>query len=117
MSLESIVKGALDSLVSNRVYPDVTPDNPTFPLIVYQQVGGEVVEYLEGELCDKDHARLQVWIWATTRLAVSTLARQVREALVESSIKATTYNAPVSEYDEALKKYGARIDFSIWYTP
>ena len=117
MTIEASIKTALSSIVSGRVYPDVTPDNPTFPLIVYQQVGGDVVEFVEGEVADKDNARMQVWVWATTRLEASSIARQARLALVEGSLKATTMGAPVSEYNEVLKKYGNRTDFNIWYSP
>lgn len=117
MALEADVVAALTGLVAGRVYPDVTPDNPTFPLIVYQQVGGKAVEYLEGAVADKDHARVQVIVWAKTRLQASQIARQARVALVEGTTKATTYAAPVSLYEDALKLYGNRTDFGIWYSP
>lgn len=117
MSLEAQLVAVLGPLVSGRVYPDTPPDAPTFPCIVYQQVGGQAVEYLEGKVADQDHARVQVVVWAKTRLQASQIARQARVALVEGSLKATTYGAPVSLYEEALKLYGARTDFSIWYAP
>lgn len=117
MSLESDIRSALTGLVAGRVYPDVTPDNPTFPLIVYQQVGGQAVEYLEGVIADKDNARVQVLVWSKTRLEASQIARQARAALVEGSLKATTFAAPVSLYDDALKLYGSRTDLGVWFTP
>ena len=117
MSLESDLYTALGALVSGRASPDVTPDNPVFPLIVYQQVGGEAFEYLEQVLPNKAHARIQVVVWSKTRLDASTLARSARVALVEGAFKATTYNAPVSLYDATLKLYGNRTDYGIWYTP
>lgn len=117
MSIEATLKSLLGPLVGNRVHPDVTPDSPTFPLIVYQQVGGQVAEYLEGKVGDKDHARMQIVVWAKTRIEASAIARQVRVALVEGTTVATTYGAPVSLYEEALKLYGNRTDYGLWYTP
>lgn len=116
MSIEASIKTAIGSLVSSRVYPDVTPDNPVFPLIVYQQVGGQAVESMEGTIADKDNARMQVVVWSKTRLEATTIARSARSALV-STLNAITYAAPVSLYDEALKLYGARTDYSLWYAP
>jgi hypothetical protein len=40
MSIEATLKTPLGPLVSGRCTPDTIPDNPVFPLIVYQQVGG-----------------------------------------------------------------------------
>lgn len=117
MSLESDIKLALDSLVSSRVYPDVPPDNPVFPLIIYQQVGGEVLNPLEGAVPAKDNARMQVVVWAKTRLSANTIARQARVALCEGSLKAYAFAAPVSEYEPVLKLYGSRTDYGVWFTP
>ena len=117
MSLEGDLYNALKGLVSNRVYPDVSPDAPAFPLIIYQQVGGEAFEFLEHTIPNKHHARIQIMVWAKTRLAASALAHSVRTALVTGSLKANTYGAPVSLYDAALKLYGNRTDYGIWYTP
>jgi len=49
MPLESRLKELLAPLVSGRAYPDVTPDKPVFPLIVYQGAGGEEQWYVEGK--------------------------------------------------------------------
>ena len=116
MALETSLKAALDPLVGGRVYPDVTPDNPTFPLIVYQQVGGQAVNFLEGTLPDQNNARVQLHVWAKSRLEASALAQQARAALTEQ-LAATTLGAPVSLYEEALKLYGARCFYGIWYAP
>lgn len=114
MALETDLKAALDPLVSGRVYPDVTPDNPTLPCIVYQQVGGEAVNFVEGTLPDMNNARVQLHVWAKTRLEASTLAQQARAALT-SALGATTLGAPTSLYEEPLKLYGSRCFYGIWY--
>lgn len=117
MSLEVTLLSLLGPLVGGRCYPDVIPDSPAFPLIVYQQVGGVAVEYVEQAMADKDNARMQVWVWSKSRTEASQIVRQAREALIGSGLQVNTLNAPVSTYDEAMKLYGARTDFSIWYSP
>lgn len=117
MSLEASLSSLLGPLVGGRCYPDTIPDNPTFPLIVYQQVGGQAIDYVEGKVADQDNARVQVHVWSNSRLEASQLAHAARVALVEGDARATTLGAPVSLYDGALKLYGSRQDFSFWYAP
>lgn len=116
MSVEASIKTALASVAGGRTYPDTTPDAPTFPLNIYQQVGGAVINPIEGSDPNLDNARVQVVTWAKTRLEASTVARQVRVALA-SSLDAILLGAPVSLYDEKLKLYGSRADYSVWFTP
>lgn len=116
MGLEASLKAALDALVGGRVYPDTTPDNPTFPLIVYQQVGGDAINFLEGGLPDLDNARVMLHVWAKSRVETSTIARQARAALT-TNLAATTQGAPTSLYNEPLKAYGSRSFYGIWYAP
>lgn len=116
MALEASIKTALASIAGGRIYPDTTPDKPVFPCVVYQQVGGEVLNPLEGSDPNKDNARMQVVVWSKTRLEASSIARSARTALA-SSLAATMLAAPVSLYESDLKIYGSRADFSLWYTP
>lgn len=115
MSLEERLFDALGPLVEGRCTPDVTADNPVYPLIVYQEVGGLAIDYSEQAPADHDNARVQVWVWSTTRLEASDLSRQVRNVLLASDLKVKTLGAPVSDMNAVLKLYGARTDFSIWY--
>jgi len=117
MALESDIKTALAGVAGGRVYPDVSPDKDlVYPLVIYQQVGGDVLNPLECTDPNLDHARMQVWVWSKTRLEASSVMRQVRIALM-GSLKAYAYSAPVSNYDDVLKLYGARTDFGVWYAP
>lgn len=116
MSLDSRLKNLLAPLVSGRVYPDVTPDKPEFPLIVYQGVGGQEQWYVEGRRREKRHRRVQIHVWAETRLQAEAIADQVATALCESDFPAVEpYGAPTDLYEEAIKKRGTRQDFGIWY--
>lgn len=123
MSIESslfAVLAGIAALKSNgvsRVYPDVTPDTPEFPLVVYQGTGGQAHEYLERKLPDCEHYRIQVVSWAKTRAAASALAAEVRQRIIEQGggfESAQTLGQAVSLYEGVLKIYGSRQDFSIW---
>ncbi|HUX23224.1 MAG TPA: DUF3168 domain-containing protein [Burkholderiales bacterium] len=117
MSLESTMLGLLGPLVSGRAYPDITPDSPTFPLIVYQQIGGKVTEFIDQTLPDKDHARVQVFVWSRTRLEASQIARAARLAILGGGLAAQTYSASTSIHNAEMKLYGSRTDYGLWYTP
>jgi hypothetical protein len=119
VGIEASIKTALASIAGGRVYPDTTDGVPTplvYPLVIYQQVGGDVINPLECTDPNLDNARIQVWVWSKTRLEASSVMRQVRVALT-GSLKAFALGAPVSDYVEELKNYGSRMDFSIWYAP
>ncbi len=114
MSFEVDLRALLLTVVP-RVYPDVTPDTVTFPLITYQQVGGEARAFLEKRLPSHKHARVQVNVWSTSRIEANALARQIEKTLIESSFTVEAYGAFVALYEPAIKKYGTRQDFGIWY--
>lgn len=115
MMLEAQLVRLWKGLVSDRVYPDTAPDVPQFPLITYQQVGGEARWYLEKKVPDHRHARIQVNVWAKTRMEANQIALQVAKALAESSLSAEPYGQFEALYDEHLKLYGTRQDFGIWH--
>ena len=116
MSLESDLYAALSPLASARVYPDFAPEGAALPYIVYQQVGGVAVNYLESAMPDKRNARVQVAVWATTRSEANTLARSVESTLVtNTTLRAFVLGALVADFDEDVGLYGARQDFSINY--
>lgn len=119
MSAEATLHALLTSLVGGRIYPDVAKVGAALPRIVYQQVGGENITYLEGTLPDKENGRMQIACWAATRAAAITLAKQV-EALIlaEPTFQAEALGARVStaETDVDPYVYGCRQDFSIWTT-
>lgn len=118
MSLEAQLLAVLGPLVGGRAYPDVTPDKPVFPLIVFQGAGGQEQWYVEGKRREKRHQRVQVFVWATTRVQASDLADQIGTALCKSDFPAVEpYGSPTSLYEEAIKKYGTRQDFGIWFLP
>lgn len=118
MSLEAQMKALLGPLAGGRVYADVTPDKPVFPLIVHQGAGGQEQWYVERKRREKRHQRVQVFVWAESRMQANEIADRIGTALCESDFPAVEpYGSPTSLYEEAIKKYGTRQDFGIWFFP
>lgn len=117
MSLDASLFAILSPLVKGRVYPDLTPEPPAFPCIIYQQVGGKAEDYVEKTLPANDNARMQILVWSKNRLEASQISRAARAAIIGSSLNARTVAAPISQYHEYLALYGARQDFDIYYQP
>lgn len=115
MTVETIVYTALRVLVADRCYTDIAPDAPVKPFIVYQAVGGDSINYTGPEIPDKSNTRMQVAIWADTRIQASTIAKQI-EGIMRShpTLQTTVLGQPVSDYDPATKLRGSRQDFSLW---
>lgn len=116
MTVESDIYAALQGLVGGRVYPDQAPEIPQAPFIIYSQVGGRPINYLNG-VPDKRNGRFQVNVWASTRDEASGICRRVEDALrLDPKLLAVTLSGQLSAYVEATRWYGAQQDFSIWFT-
>lgn len=116
MTVEADIFNALKGLVSNRVYPDVAPEGAARPYITYQQVGGGAVNFVDPTIPSKRNGRFQINVWANTRAAASTLARQVEDALrATAALQTTVLSAPVASYEPDTKLYGTLQDFSVWF--
>lgn len=111
---ESIVDAALAALAGGRVYPDVAPADAAKPYLVYQSAGGVDETTFDGA-DTLQNSRMQVAVWATTRLEVASLIQQVRAALTAAPVLGTPIGAPVSVYEDDTKLFGSRLDFSLWF--
>lgn len=118
MSVEASIVSTLGSLVQNRVYPDIAPQNVTaLPRITYQQVGGQGVNFLDPTKPTKKNARFQVNVWAGTRLAASALGRLVEDTLrADTSLQVTVLGSLIATYESDTNLYGTNQDFSFWFT-
>lgn len=125
MTVEADIFNALKGFVPNgngtfRVYPDVARDFAARPYIVFQQVGGEAVNFLDPTMPSKRNARFQISVWTDAesggRTAVAALSRQVEDAMrAAASLQTIVLGAPVAMYEEDTKLYGTRQDFSVWF--
>lgn len=115
MMLEAELVALWKGAVGGRIYPDTTPDVPQFPLATFQQVGGQARWYLEKKVPDHRHARIQVNVWAKSRMEANQIALTLARLLAESALVAEPYGEFEALYDEHLKLYGTRQDFGIWH--
>lgn len=116
MTVEADIFNALKGLVSNRCYPDMN-DSPTLtaPYIVYQEISGEAMVFLERAEPSKENGRFQVACWATTRAASKALAKQVETAMtMATAFQAKPIGGKTSVVDEDTKLRGTRQDFTVW---
>lgn len=113
--IEIGLKALLNPLVDGRVFPDVAPEDPQYPLITYQQVGGMSIWYLEKEMPSHLDARIQINVWSQGRIEASTIALQIERAICESDFIASPLGAAIALYEDAVKLYGTRQDFRIHY--
>ena len=108
------------SAITTRIYPNYIPQNPTYPLIVYQQVSGFRDHALSGPT-GHAHPRYQIEAWAQTYDAAKGLAAAIRAALdgKKHTLDGVTISALIQgEFDGYEKTEGCyRIvsDFSIWH--
>lgn len=115
MTLETMLFDGLQGMVSGRVYPDVAPDQTAPPYITYQQVGGDAINYASGEVPDKQNARVQVSVWATSRMEASALGAQAETALrLVAALQTTVLGARRARHDPETNLRGTMQDFSFW---
>ncbi|WP_288379836.1 DUF3168 domain-containing protein [uncultured Massilia sp.] len=115
MTAEEHIYDTLKHLAGGRVFPDFAPEGEDLPLIVYQAVGGEPANFVSGDQPDKQHTRMQVSVWAATRLQASELGDQVERAVRAATALQTEVAAGrVAVYDEETKYRGTRQDFYLF---
>ena len=114
MTFESDLVQALETVVP-VAYADDSPIGASYPLAIYQQVGGPVTALLERALPSHKHARIQVWIWAQDRQQAKTLARQVERVLCEGALRAKAVGAFIADREPVQNLYGTRQDFRFTY--
>ncbi|NHZ93545.1 DUF3168 domain-containing protein [Massilia sp. CCM 8733] len=115
MSMELMVATALQGLVDGRVYPDFVESGALAPYIVFQAVGGSPINLLGSEVPDKELSRVQVSVWAATRLEASDLGKQAENALrVVAGLQTTVLTGRVATFDEDTELRGTMQDFEFF---
>jgi len=107
------------ALVSTRIYPNLMPQTPTLPAVVYQMISNVRGERHRGQTGDA-RPRFQITCWAATYLAAAALSIQVRLAVMAMTGTVATvvingvWNAgETREYEDDTKLHAVAIDFLI----
>lgn len=115
MSYEAALVTLIAPVLGGRFTPDIPREPVVYPCGVYQQIGGQSLWFSEGAMPDHKHARVQITVWSETRAQTMQLIRQIEDSMCTSFPNSESYGAPVATYEDAIKKYGARLDVGFWY--
>jgi hypothetical protein len=116
MTIEELIYTALHGLAGGRVYPDIAPENEPTPYITFQAVGGEPMNFISGDRPDKASTRMQVNVWAQTRIEASALGAQVEDAMrAATDLQPEVLTGRIATYDETTKYRGTMQDFSLFH--
>jgi hypothetical protein len=115
VTIEADLFNTLKGLVGNRMYPDVAPLGATLPYIVYQQIGGTPLQFVERALPSMKNGRFQVAVWSLTRSEAAAIGVQIENAMfLATAFQAEAIGAQTATYDEETLYRGSRQDFGIW---
>lgn len=116
MTIEELVRQALGDLAGGEIYPDFAPAGTAPPFITFQVVGGKAINFLTGDKPGVTNARVQVNVWAKTRLEASALGAAVESAMREAvALQPEVLTGRTSTFDEETQYRGVMQDFSLWY--
>lgn len=115
MAIEATLFEALGPMFGGRCYPDVAPLGTPKPYATWQQVGGATEDPIDGAEPGLENSRIQVNVWAGTRIEANTLMRAVASTLRPNPIAGRPIGALVATLDDQQELRGARQDFSIWW--
>lgn len=118
-SYGNIIEAICEPIVGvGRCYEDTTPDgiDTTRAFVIYQDVGGVPAYLTEGAIGSKRNARIQVFLWAPTRGQRFGMMNIILHKVAEHP-ETEPLTETVSEYDQARKIFGSRLDVSVWTEP
>lgn len=115
MNIETRLYQALGPMVGDRAFPDVAPEGTALPFITFQSVGGQPLAFIDGSAPDKEFARVQVNVWADSRLAASDLGKAVELGLrALAGTQTEVLTGRVATFDEATNHRGTMQDFNFF---
>ena len=106
------------ALITTRVYPDLVPESPTYPLIVYHRISADDGDYRDHDApTTREVSRVQLDCYDDTSDGAADLADQVQTAFNGWSSGSTVGWAfranRIADYDTALKVYKQIVDVRI----
>lgn len=116
MSFESTLVALINPLLIGGAHPDTAPIGTKKPYAVYQQVGGDVINPLNGSVPGLRHARVQIIVWATKRTEATSIMNAIEDSLRPSPMQARPIGALIARMDEQSELRGAMQDFEFWHS-
>ncbi len=112
MAIENDIYSVLSPLVGGRVYPLITPEEPTKPYIVYQVVSNVSQVSLSGPT-GLSRRRVQVDVYDLTYAGMKGLEPQVESAMAGAAFQ----GIPIlyhEVYEPLVKLFRNIMEFSVW---
>ena len=114
MSMESDLQALLVAKCP-RTFPDLAPTGTARPFVTWQGLGGEPLGFIDNTAADKRHTLMQISCYATTRLAVLQLIRDIETVMrASTAFIATPQGEAVSAYEMDTLLYGSIQRFEIY---
>lgn len=115
MNIETHIYAALQEFVGGRCFPDVAPEQTARPYITYQNVGGQPISFIDSAIPNREFARVQVSVWADTRIEASDLGRAIEHALRGmTELQTDVITGRMATSDETTGYRGTMQDFSFF---
>jgi len=117
MTIETDIVDAIEDLFAGGAWHDTAPEDPTYPYVTLQQVGGAPNDSLCGD-CDVQNARIQFNVWSRDgRVAANTLMRSLAARVTAAPLRAVSLGGAVSRDGTPTRSFGTQQDFSFWFRP
>ena len=101
--------------ICQRTFPDYAPTDTARPYVTWQQIGGDVVDFVDSAIPSKENALIQINVWSDRRAEAKDLIKQIEAALITAAVfQARPAGAAASDADPDMARYCSRQDFSIW---
>lgn len=113
MTFEQSIYALITPLCA-RVFPDIAPTSTVKPYVTYQQIGGPVLNPLDGADPGREGITFQVNVWSSTRKEAKALIKQIEAALRPAPFNARPEAAAFNDYDHDMEVYGSQQEFSVW---
>ncbi len=115
MNIETQIYAALQGLVGGRCFPDVAPEQTARPYVTFQNVGGQPISFLDSAIPSREFARVQVSVWADTRIEASDLGKAIEHALrAMTELQTDVLTGRVATFDETTQYRGTMQDFNFF---
>lgn len=98
MTIQSDIITALAGVANGRVYPQIAPENATYPLVNYRILNKAPITTIHGTTLATDYT-VVFECWAATYAGALTLADSVRTAINASTLNKVPADEQGEEYD------------------
>lgn len=98
-----------------RTFPDIAPTDTPRPYVIWHQIGGQAINFIDNTLPSKENAEIQIGVWSDSRAEAKAKIKEIEAALTASTgFQARAIAASASDADPDTGRRCARQDWSIW---